>query len=96
MTDFLERDVEVHERGLSLDGFGVDEKPAIVLLFEQLEIVAIRERRIVHEYDLQLPLYAVTRGDRTVAITIAVRRVAHILLTNIINIDCPIIIALCD
>lgn len=81
MTNFLERNIEVHERGLSLDGFGVDEKPAIVLLFEQLEIIAIGEGGIVHEYDLQLPLDAVTRS---MAVTIAVRGVAHILLTNII------------
>lgn len=52
----MERNVERWEIGLVAYSFRINKKPSIALLLEMSEIVAIPERGVVHEYQLQFPL----------------------------------------
>ena len=56
MADFLESDVVVDKGRLMLDGIGVDEEPAVVLLLEEAKVIPVGVGGVVDEDDLQLPL----------------------------------------
>lgn len=74
VAKLLVGDVIVHERWLCLNGFRVDEEAAVILLFEELEIVAIGVGSVVDENNLQFPFNILFIGH-----------VIHVLLRNIIG-----------
>lgn len=55
MIYFLEGDIKINQYWLTFDSLWVNQKSAVVLSFEESEIVTISIRRIINKYDLQLP-----------------------------------------